>query len=44
MLCKDIINVIENTYPKHEAMEWDNVGLLVGREGKEVQKRHHYQL
>lgn len=38
MLCKEIIEVIENTYPKHYAMGWDNVGLLVGRTEKEVKK------
>ena len=38
MLCKEVINVIERTYPKHAAMEWDNVGLLVGRTDKEVKK------
>lgn len=38
MLCRDIINVIENTYPKQAALEWDNVGLLVGRTEKEVEK------
>lgn len=38
MLCKNIMEMIEHTYPKAAAMEWDNVGLLVGREGKEVQK------
>ena len=38
MLCRDIINVIENTYPKQAALEWDNVGLLVGRNDKEVDK------
>ena len=31
MLCRDIMKVIETTYPKHAALEWDNVGLLVGR-------------
>ena len=36
MLCKDIIEIIERTYPKQAAMEWDNVGLLVGRTDKEV--------
>ena len=36
MLCKDIITVIETTYPKHAAVEWDNVGLLAGRADKEV--------
>lgn len=38
MLCKEIIKVIETTYPRHAAMAWDNVGLLVGRTGKEVKK------
>ena len=36
MLCRDIMKVIETTYPKHAALEWDNVGLLVGRMDKEV--------
>ena len=38
MLCKDIMKVIETTYPKYAALEWDNVGLLVGRTDKEVKK------
>ena len=38
MLCRDIMKVIETTYPKHAALEWDNVGLLVGRTEKEVKK------
>ncbi len=38
MLCKEIIYIIEDTYPKHAALEWDNVGLLVGRTDKEVEK------
>ena len=38
MLCRDIMKVIEATYPKHAALEWDNVGLLVGRTEKEVKK------
>ena len=38
MLCRDIMRVIETTYPKHAALEWDNVGLLVGRTEKEVKK------
>lgn len=36
MLCREIMDVIERTYPKHAALEWDNVGLLVGRTEKEV--------
>ena len=38
MLCKEIIQVIENAYPKSCAMQWDNVGLLVGRQEKEVKR------
>ncbi|MBQ8802322.1 MAG: Nif3-like dinuclear metal center hexameric protein [Tyzzerella sp.] len=38
MLCREIIGVIEHTYPKQAALEWDNVGLLVGRTEKEVNK------
>ena len=38
MLCRDIMKVIEATYPKHAALEWDNVGLLVGRTEKDVKK------
>lgn len=36
MLCKDIISVIERMYPPAAALEWDNVGLLAGRDDKEV--------
>lgn len=36
MLCKEIIKRLEELYPKNVALEWDNVGLLVGREQKEV--------
>ena len=38
MLCRDIMEIIEHTYPKHAALEWDNVGLLVGRSDKKVAK------
>lgn len=38
MLCRDIMKVIETTYPKHAALEWDNVGLLTGRMDKDVKK------
>ena len=38
MLCREIIDVIESTYPKSAALSWDNVGLLVGRMEKEVKK------
>ncbi len=38
MLCRNIMEVIERTYPKAAAVDWDNVGLLVGRAEKEVKK------
>lgn len=38
MICQEIVDVIEKRYPKRYAMDWDNVGLLVGRHDKEVQK------
>ena len=38
MICKNIIEKIEMHYPKKCAMDWDNVGLLVGRSDKEVKK------
>lgn len=36
MLCRDIMAVIEETYPRSSALAWDNVGLLAGRDDKEV--------
>ena len=38
MLCKEIIQVIEATYPRTAALDFDNVGLLAGRTDKEVQR------
>ena len=38
MLCSEIIQVIEATYPKDAALDFDNVGLLAGRAGKEVNR------
>ena len=38
MLCREIIQVIEATYPREAALEFDNVGLLAGREEKEVNR------
>lgn len=38
MLCREIMNRIEQAYPKQAALDWDNVGLLVGRVDKEVKK------
>ena len=36
MLCREIISVIEASYPKSAALDFDNVGLLAGRIEKEV--------
>ena len=36
MLCKEIMEIIEKDYPPSSALEWDNVGLLAGRDKKEV--------
>lgn len=38
MKCAEIIKIIEKTYPVTAAEEWDNVGLLAGRDDKEVHK------
>ena len=38
MLCKDVMAVIEESFARNYAMDWDNVGLLVGREDKPVGK------
>lgn len=38
MLCKDIIKIIEQDYSPRYALSWDNVGLLAGRDDKEVAK------
>ncbi|MCM1272475.1 MAG: Nif3-like dinuclear metal center hexameric protein [Clostridium sp.] len=38
MLCSDIIRILESQSPTEYAMEWDNVGLLVGRKNKEIKK------
>ena len=38
MFCKEIMEKIEKSYPRAYAMDWDNVGLLVGRDDKEVKK------
>lgn len=38
MLCKDVMDVIEREYPLSYALDWDNVGLLVGRDDKEVKR------
>lgn len=36
MKCREIINIIEKSYGKEYALEWDNIGLLVGRADREV--------
>lgn len=38
MLCKEVMDAIEAVYPKDYALEWDNVGLLAGRDDKEVKR------
>lgn len=38
MLCREIVRVIEASYPKEAALDFDNVGLLAGRMEKEVKK------
>lgn len=36
MLCKDVMSAIESSYARGFALDWDNVGLLVGRDDKEI--------
>lgn len=36
MLCREVTDIIEQRYPKEYALDWDNVGLLAGRDDKEV--------
>ena len=38
MLCQEIIEELEAHYPRSCAMDWDNVGLLVGRRTKDVHR------
>lgn len=38
MKCSEIISFLEKQYPSCYAEEWDNVGLLVGSDEKEVEK------
>ena len=38
MLCKEVIEIIEQKYAASYAMSWDNVGLLCGRTDKHVKK------
>lgn len=38
MRCDEIIKILEGQSPREYAMEWDHVGLLVGRKDKEIRK------
>lgn len=38
MKCKELMNILDELAPKRMACEWDNPGLLVGRQDKEVKK------
>lgn len=38
MLCSEVIQVIEAAFPRNAALDFDNVGLLAGRSGKEVER------
>ena len=38
MQCKEIIEIIEENYPKEAALTFDNVGLQAGRSTKKVSK------
>lgn len=38
MKCKDIVKLLDGLSPRKYACDWDNVGLLVGRQEKEVKK------
>ena len=38
MKCRQIIDILEKDFPETYALSWDNVGLLAGRDDKEVKK------
>ena len=38
MLCREIMEILERAYPCGYALDWDNVGLLVGRDDREVKR------
>lgn len=38
MQCNEIIKILERQSPAEYAMDWDNVGLLVGRRNKNIKK------
>ena len=38
MKTREIIKIIEKKFPRENAEDWDNIGLLIGDYDKEVQK------
>ena len=38
MICKEVMRKLKERWNPSYALEWDNVGLLVGREEKEIKK------
>lgn len=36
MICRKVMDILEENYPEKYALAWDNVGLLAGRDDKEV--------
>lgn len=38
MFCKEIMDILEEAFPTEAAMDWDNVGLLVGSKDWQVKK------
>ena len=38
MICKEVMRKLEERWNPSYALEWDNVGLLVGRDDKEVKR------
>ena len=38
MKAREIINILEKKFPRSNAEEWDNVGLLIGDYDKEIKK------
>ena len=38
MKCQDIVDILDKLSPKEYACDWDNVGLLVGRKDREINK------
>ena len=38
MLCSEIVDILDKQSPPEYALDWDNVGLLVGRKNKDIKK------